>query len=70
MEERIARHLKEVLGYGVPTLVRSQSELESVTTFEPSEPASTLGRVPALRSILPPRLRSLTVRGPITHPPP
>ena len=41
MEERIARHLKEALGYGVPTFIRSQSELESIATFEPSEPAPT-----------------------------
>ncbi len=41
MEERIARHLKETLGYEVPTLIRSQSELESIETFEPSEPAPT-----------------------------
>ncbi len=41
MEERIARHLEKALGYGVPTLVRSQSELESIATFEPSEPAPT-----------------------------
>ena len=41
MEERIARHLKEALGYGVPTFIRSQSELESIETFEPSEPAPT-----------------------------
>ena len=39
MEERIARHLKEALGYEVPTLIRSQSELDSVAAFEPSEPA-------------------------------
>ena len=41
MEERVARHLKEALGYGVPTFIRSQSELESIATFEPSEPAPT-----------------------------
>ena len=41
MEELIARHLKEALGYGVPTFIRSQSELESIATFEPSEPAPT-----------------------------
>ncbi len=41
MEERIARHLQEALGYEVPTLIRSQSELESIATFEPSEPAPT-----------------------------
>ena len=41
MEERIDRHLKEALGYGVPTFIRSQSELESIATFEPSEPAPT-----------------------------
>ncbi len=39
LEERIADHLHEALGYEVPTLIRSQSELESVATFEPSEPA-------------------------------
>ena len=33
--------LKEALGYGVPTFIRSQSELESIATFEPSEPAPT-----------------------------
>ena len=41
MEERIARHLEEALGYEVPTLIRTQSELESIATFEPSEPAPT-----------------------------
>ncbi len=41
MEERIARRLREALGYEVPTLIRSQSELESIATFEPSEPAPT-----------------------------
>ena len=41
MEQRIARHLKEALGYGVPTFIRSQSELESIATFELSEPAPT-----------------------------
>ena len=41
MEERIARQLHEALGYEVPTLIRSQSELESMATFEPSEPAPT-----------------------------
>ena len=40
MEERIARHLKEALGYEVPTLIRSQSELDSIAAFEPKEPAS------------------------------
>ena len=39
MEEQIARRLHEALGYEVPTLIRSQSELESIATFEPSEPA-------------------------------
>ena len=41
MEERIARHLQEALGYEVPTLIRSQSEIESIASFEPSEPAPT-----------------------------
>ena len=41
MEERIARHLQEALGYEVPTLIRSQSELESIATFEPSGPDQT-----------------------------
>ncbi len=41
MEERIARRLREALGYEVPTLIRTQSELESIATFEPSEPALT-----------------------------
>ena len=41
MEEQIARRLKETLGYEVPTFIRSQSELESIATFEPSEPAPT-----------------------------
>jgi len=36
MEERIARHLREVLGYEVPTFIRSQPELDSIATFEPS----------------------------------
>ena len=39
MEDRIARQLQEALGYEVPTLIRSRSELESIATFEPSEPA-------------------------------
>ena len=41
MEERIARRLQEALGYEVPTLIRSQSELESIATFEPSGPDPT-----------------------------
>ena len=41
MEERIARQLQEALGYEVPTHIRSQSELESIATFESSEPAPT-----------------------------
>ena len=45
MEERIARHLQEALGYAVPTLIRSQSELESIATFEPS------GSAPADHSV-------------------
>ncbi len=45
MEERIARHLQEALGYAVPTLIRSQSELESIATFEPS------GSAPADQSV-------------------
>ncbi len=45
MEERIARHLQEALGYEVPTLIRSQSELESIATFEPS------GSTPADQSV-------------------
>ena len=45
MEERIARHLQEALGYAVPTLIRSQSELESIATFEPS------GSTPAYQSV-------------------
>ena len=38
MEERIAVRLEETLGYAVPTFVRSQSELESIASFEPSQP--------------------------------
>ena len=45
MEERIAGHLQEALGYAVPTLIRSQSELESIATFEPS------GSAPADQSV-------------------
>ena len=41
MEERIARHLREALGYEVPTFIRSQPELESIMTFEPTDPAPT-----------------------------
>jgi uncharacterized protein (DUF1697 family) len=41
MEERIAQQLGEALGYEVPTLIRSQSELDSITSFEPSEPFQT-----------------------------
>ena len=41
MEQRIPRQLQEALGYEVPTLIRSQSELESIATFESSEPAPT-----------------------------
>ncbi len=41
LEERIARQLQEALGYEVPTLIRSQSELDSIATFELSEPAPT-----------------------------
>ncbi len=41
MEERIAGQLREALGYEVPTLIRSQSELDSMASFEPSEPFST-----------------------------
>ena len=41
MEERIARHLREALGYEVPTFIRSRSELESIMTFEPTDPAPT-----------------------------
>ncbi len=41
MEERIAHHLEEALGYEVTTLIRSQSELDSIAAFEPSEPATT-----------------------------
>ncbi len=36
MEERIAQQLQEALGYEVPTLIRSQSELDTIATFEPS----------------------------------
>lgn len=39
MEERIARHLHEALGYEVTTLIRTQSELDSIAAFEPSDPA-------------------------------
>ena len=38
LEERIADHLHEALGYEVPTLIRSQSELDSVAAHEPREP--------------------------------
>ena len=38
MEERIAGHLQESLGYEVPTFIRSQAELESIASFEPSDP--------------------------------
>jgi uncharacterized protein (DUF1697 family) len=41
MEERIARHLWEALGYEVPTFIRSQPELESIMTFERTDPAPT-----------------------------
>ena len=41
MEERIGRQLQEALGYEVPTLIRSQSELDSIATFEAGEPAPT-----------------------------
>ena len=41
MEERMARHLQEALGYEVTTFVRSQSELDSVAAFEPREPFAT-----------------------------
>ena len=41
MEERIARHLHEALGYEVTTLIRTQSELDSIAAFEPSDPAPT-----------------------------
>ena len=40
MEQQIARHLEDTLGYEVATLIRSQSELESMAAFEPSEPAA------------------------------
>ncbi len=39
MEERIARKLQDALGYEVPTLIRSQSELDAIATFEVTEPA-------------------------------
>ena len=39
MEERIARRLREALGYEVPTFIRTQAELESIATFKPTEPA-------------------------------
>jgi uncharacterized protein (DUF1697 family) len=45
MEERIAGHLEDALGHAVPTFVRSQAELESIASFEPSEP-------PCLRALL------------------
>ena len=41
MEERIAGHLHEALGYEVTTHIRSQSELDSIAAFEPREPAPT-----------------------------
>ena len=41
MEERIARKLQDALGYEVPTLIRSQSELDAIATFEATEPAPT-----------------------------
>ena len=41
MEERIALHLHEALGYEVTTFMRSQSELDSIADFEPGEPFST-----------------------------
>ncbi len=40
LEEQIANHLHEALGYEVPTFIRSQPELDSVVAFEPGEPGS------------------------------
>ncbi len=45
MEGQISDHLHTALGYEVPTFIRSQSELDSVAAFEPSEPG------PADRSV-------------------
>jgi len=41
IEARIGDHLHAALGYGVPTFIRSQSELEAVAAFQPGEPGPT-----------------------------
>jgi len=39
MEGQIADHLEAALGYEVVTRIRSQSELEGIAAFEPTDPA-------------------------------
>ena len=41
MEGRIGDHLHAALGYEVTTRIRSQSELEAIAAFEPTEPAQS-----------------------------